>query len=255
MLVQSAVASDIVGEIASAAAPVPAAVAPMHARAVDRNHRVRDPRVVRAARRANSGDKRLFDVIASLFGLVLLLPVFVTLAILIKMNDGGPVFYAHRRVGRRGRTFRCWKFRTMQEDADHALAAFLEQNPEAAAEWRETQKLRFDPRITTVGRFLRFTSLDELPQLFNVVLGEMSLVGPRPVTKSELNDRYAKDRRYYLLVRPGVTGLWQVSGRNKLSYSRRVQLDEQYLREWSFWQDISILLRTFDVVFRRDGAC
>jgi Undecaprenyl-phosphate galactose phosphotransferase WbaP len=218
-------------------------------------HRVRDPKIVRSARRANSRLKRIFDVAATLCGGVFLLPFIATIAAIIKLSDGGPAFYGHVRVGRSGRLFICWKFRTMVVDADRALADYLEVNPEAAREWRENQKLLRDPRITRIGRFLRDTSLDELPQLYNVLRADMSLVGPRPVTKQELNERYAKDRRYYLLVRPGVTGLWQVSGRNRLSYSRRVQLDEEYLREWSFAHDLQILLRTVDVVFRRDGAC
>jgi len=225
-------------------------------RVSDRNkHRVRDPRVVRAARRCNSSRKRNFDFVLTLLGSIFLLPVFLTIALAIKLDDGGPVFFGHRRVGRRGRSFFCWKFRTMVTDSEAALARHLEADPEAAKEWRDNQKLQNDPRITSVGKFLRATSLDELPQLWNVLMGEMSLVGPRPVTKTELNERYAHDRRYYLLIRPGVTGLWQVSGRNRLSYARRVQLDEQYLREWSFRQDLSILMRTFDVVFKRDGAC
>ena len=217
-------------------------------------HHVRDPKVVRAARRANCSLKRYFDIAATLLGGLFLLPFFATIALLIKLDDGGPIFFGHRRVGRRGVEFECWKFRTMVSNGDEALRHYLNANPEAAIEWRETQKLQNDPRVTRVGKFLRDFSLDELPQLFNVLRGEMSLVGPRPVTKQEMNARYATDRRYYLLVRPGLTGLWQVSGRNKLSYRRRIQLDEQYLREWSFSQDMSILWRTVDVVIRRDGA-
>jgi exopolysaccharide production protein ExoY len=218
-------------------------------------HRVRDPRIIRASRKANGPWKRAFDVAATILGAIFLLPLFATLVILVKLTDGGAVFYGHQRVGRTGRLFTCWKFRTMVVDSDRALRDHLAANPAAASEWAATQKLQNDPRITAIGRFLRATSLDELPQLLNVLQGEMSLVGPRPVTKSELNERYAKDRKYYLLVRPGLTGLWQVSGRNRLSYAKRIQLDEQYLREWSFSRDMIILLRTIDVVFRRDGAC
>jgi Undecaprenyl-phosphate galactose phosphotransferase WbaP len=254
MLGQSAMAPGIAAEAVQEASVTSSTVAAE--RVSDRNkHRVSDPKLVHASRRANSRVKRWFDIFGAVSGLIFLAPIFLTIAIMIKLDDGGPIFFGHRRVGRRGRGFDCWKFRTMVQDADAALAHLLETDPEAAKEWRDTQKLQNDPRITSVGKFLRFTSLDELPQLFNVLIGEMSLVGPRPVTKVELNERYAKDRRYYLLVRPGVTGLWQVSGRNRLSYTRRVQLDEQYLREWSFSGDVSILVRTVDVVFRRDGAC
>jgi lipopolysaccharide/colanic/teichoic acid biosynthesis glycosyltransferase len=173
---------------------------------------------------------------------------------LIKLGDGGAVFFEHPRVGRYGRMFGCLKFRTMVADSAGALQRHLMANPAAAQEWRETQKLTDDPRITRIGRFLRATSLDELPQLINVLRGEMSLVGPRPVTKEELEERYARDRRYYLLVRPGLTGLWQVSGRNRVSYARRIELDREYVREWSFIRDIKILFRTIDVVLKRDGA-
>lgn len=216
--------------------------------------RVKDPKVVRAALRANCALKRYFDLVATAVGMLFLLPFLVTIAILIKLDDGGPILYGHRRIGRRGAIFTCWKFRTMVRNSDQALKNYLEANPDALQEWRETQKLQKDPRVTRVGKFLRDYSLDEFPQLFNILRGEMSLVGPRPVTRSELNERYRKDRRYYLLVRPGLTGLWQVSGRNNLTYARRVKLDEQYLREWSFWSDFSILLRTVDVVLKRDGA-
>jgi Undecaprenyl-phosphate galactose phosphotransferase WbaP len=254
MLGQSATVPDMTAEAVQEASVALSTLAAE--RVSDRNkHRVNDPKLVHASRRANSRVKRWFDILGAVGGLIFLAPVFVTIALMIKLDDRGPVFFAHRRVGRRGRMFACWKFRTMVLDADQALERLLASDPEAAREWRENQKLQNDPRITSVGKFLRYTSLDELPQLFNVLMGEMSLVGPRPVTKAELNERYAKDRRYYLLVRPGVTGLWQVSGRNRLSYSRRVQLDEQYLREWSFSRDLSILVRTVDVVFRRDGAC
>lgn len=141
----------------------------------------------------------------------------------------------------------------MVRNGDAVLAAHLAANPEADREWRETQKLAKDPRVTPLGRIIRKLSIDELPQLWNVLVGDMSIVGPRPITRAEL-DRYGKDRRYYLLVRPGITGLWQVSGRSNTSYERRIQLDRSYLENWSYAQDVSILLKTLPAVLRSEGA-
>ncbi len=167
-------------------------------------------------------------------------------------RDGGPVFFGHQRVGQDGRLFRCWKLRTMVPNAEEVLQAHLAENPIAAREWAADVKLRADPRITRLGRFLRATSLDELPQLWNVALGEMSLVGPRPVTPSEL-DRYKGQEHSYLALKPGITGLWQVSGRNGIDYTERVRLDVQYFASCSFSQDMKILFRTFGAVLRRTG--
>jgi exopolysaccharide production protein ExoY len=218
-----------------------------------RSHVVTDPALVLASMRANGFAKRLFDMFAAFCGLVVLAPVFLAVAILISLNDGGPTFYGHRRVGRQGRMFKCWKFRSMVKDGDAVLAAHLKDNPAAEREWRETQKLDDDPRVTAIGAFIRKTSIDELPQLWNVLVGEMSLVGPRPITRTEL-DRYGKDRRYYLLVRPGITGLWQVSGRSTTTYERRIAYDRNYLVNWSYSQDAMILWRTVPAVLKSEGA-
>lgn len=196
--------------------------------------------------------KRCFDAACAAILLVLLLPVFMMVAALVA-TDGGPILFRHRRVGRGGRTFDCLKFRTMIVDAQDTLSEYLALHPEAAEEWQRDQKLAFDPRITAMGKALRNSSLDELPQLINVLKGEMSLVGPRPVTEGELA-RYGADVAFYKSVRPGITGLWQVSGRNAVSYERRVALDVEYVRDWHLLKDIRILLMTPKAVMGRDGA-
>lgn len=217
------------------------------------DHRITDPRLIHAARRANGRLKRALDFFAALGGLIFLLPAFATIAILIKIFDNGPVFYAHARLGRHGRIFKCLKFRSMRVDAQERLAALLLSDPAVAAEWRESQKLKNDPRVTKLGHFLRKSSLDELPQLWNVLKGDMSLVGPRPITRAEL-ERYGRDRRYYLLVRPGITGLWQVSGRSNTNYERRVRFDKQYVERWSFVGDLNILVKTVPAVLDTDAT-
>lgn len=217
-------------------------------------HRVTDRRLIRKVRLANGRAKRAFDIAVSFLALVFLAPAFLTIALLVVMTDPGPVFYRHNRVGRQGARFGCLKFRTMARDADQRLRELLESDPNVAAEWEATQKLRADPRVTPIGAFLRKTSLDELPQLWNVLRGEMSLVGPRPITRAELR-RYGKDRRYYLLVRPGITGLWQVSGRSSASYDRRVRYDREYLEDWSWLGEFWILLMTFPALLRTEEAC
>jgi undecaprenyl-phosphate galactose phosphotransferase len=180
-------------------------------------------------------------------------PLMAVIAYRIRRADGGKAFFAHSRVGRHGELFRCYKFRTMISTSSEVLARLLAEDPEARAEWERDHKLRNDPRITPVGRFLRRTSLDELPQLLNVLRGEMSLVGPRPVVMDEL-DRYGEARIYYLQVRPGLTGLWQISGRNDVDYGRRVSLDTWYVRNWTLWYDLVILFKTALVVPSRGGA-
>ena len=185
--------------------------------------------------------------------LVLLAPVMGVVAFLIWRRDGAPVLFAHYRVGHDGKLFRCMKFRTMYRDAERMLSELLEKDPAARAEWQREQKLSRDPRITPIGHFLRRTSLDELPQLFNVLRGDMSLVGPRPITVGELT-RYGRVRWHYLSVRPGMTGLWQVSGRNNTSYDERVALDRRYVEERSVWMNLQILVKTVKVVVARDGA-
>lgn len=185
--------------------------------------------------------------------LFLLSPLLLAIAFLIWRRDGAPILYGHYRVGRGGKLFRCFKYRTMLRDSDSVLADLLRDDPKSLVEWETNQKLPNDPRITPVGRYLRSSSLDELPQLLNVVRGEMLLVGPRPVTVAELT-RYGKVRWHYLSVRPGITGLWQVSGRNNTTYEERVALDASYVENRSLLNDVSILLRTMLVVIRKEGA-
>ncbi len=191
--------------------------------------------------------KRAFDLSAASLLLLFLAPLLALVALKIRLADGGGVIFAHTRVGRHGRLFPCFKFRTMVANSAEVLAELLARDPQARAEWASDRKLRRDPRITGLGRFLRKTSLDELPQLINVVRGEMSLVGPRPVVPDEL-ELYGEARIYYLQVRPGLTGLWQISGRNDIDYERRVGLDAWYVRNWTLWYDILILFRTLAVV-------
>lgn len=198
--------------------------------------------------------KRALDVLGAGALLLLLAPVMLVLTWLVRA-DGGAAFYAHRRVGRGGDAFGCLKFRSMVVDSQARLDALLARDADARAEWDATRKLRHDPRVTRVGRFLRATSLDELPQLVNVLRGEMSLVGPRPVTQAELDQFYGAAGAHYTSVRPGITGLWQVSGRSDTSYSQRVALDVAYVATPSLWQDIRILLRTPMAVLSRRGAC
>lgn len=204
------------------------------------------------ARRGPQLAKRLFDIVAVLAGLAVLSPFLLALAWGIR-RDGGPAIFKHTRIGRNGREFKCYKFRSMVIDADQRLKALLASSAEARAEWERDHKLRDDPRVTALGRFIRKTSVDELPQLLNVLRGEMSLVGPRPIVEAE-KAKYGDHLRYYLEARPGVTGLWQVSGRNDTDYSRRVMLDTWYVQNWSLWNDIVILFKTVRVVLGRDGA-
>lgn len=195
--------------------------------------------------------KRAFDCVAAILILLVFSPLLLTLALLVAM-DGGPIIYRHKRVGRYGELFDCYKFRTMIVGAHDIFDEFLVFHPSVVAEWQEAQKLDLDPRITSTGRFLRRSSLDEMPQLLNVIRGEMSLVGPRPVTAPELQ-RYGDHAADYRTVRPGLTGLWQVSGRNRLSYAERVALDVRYIRTRSLWFDFIILLRTVVVLLKGDG--
>lgn len=196
--------------------------------------------------------KRAFDIIASCIILILLSPLFLFLMFKVSRDGGSPI-YGHERVGRGGKKFKCLKFRSMVLNSKEVLAQLLENDPEAKAEWEKDFKLKNDPRITKIGHFLRKTSLDELPQLWNVLKGEMSLVGPRPVIEEELL-RYGDDVDYYLKVKPGMTGLWQVSGRSDTSYEMRVYFDAWYVKNWSMWNDIVILFKTVGVVLKNDGA-
>ncbi|ESY89786.1 MULTISPECIES: sugar transferase [unclassified Mesorhizobium] len=197
--------------------------------------------------------KRFMDLVVAISALVMAAPVMIVVALLIRITTGGPAMFSHSRVGFGGKPFNCYKFRTMVANSDEVLKAYLEANPQVTAEWEETHKIRDDPRVTSLGWILRKSSLDELPQLFNVIRGDMSCVGPRPIVKDELK-RYGDHLEEYLRTRPGVTGLWQVSGRSSMDYPSRVALDSQYVRNWSIWLDLAILFRTVFAVMRFDRA-
>ncbi len=196
--------------------------------------------------------KRGFDIFASLAIIVLLSPLLLYIRHKVK-KDGGPAIYGHERIGKQGKPFKCLKFRSMAVNSKELLEQLLASDPEARAEWDKTFKLKDDPRITRIGNLLRRTSMDELPQLFNVLKGEMSLVGPRPIIQEELK-RYHDQVDYYLMSKPGMTGLWQVSGRSDVDYETRVYFDAWYVKNWSMWNDIAILFKTVGVVLKRDGA-
>ena len=215
------------------------------------------PPCARAELRVPAGlggrSKRALDVTVSLALLLFTAPLLLVIALAVKAQDGGPVLFRHTRCGRGGRAFSLWKFRTMRVDAAERLAGLLAEDPHAEAEWVRTRKLRRDPRVTRLGRFLRRSSLDELPQLLNILRGDMSIVGPRPVMAEELA-RYGPAAPLMRAARPGVTGLWQVSGRNDLDFETRVRLDAAYVRGWSFLGDVVILARTVPVVLTARGA-
>lgn len=198
--------------------------------------------------------KRVIDVALALSGILLLAPFFIICYLAIAFSSPGPVFFRHRRVGFKGRHFDCLKFRTMATDAPERLRRLLETDPAAAAEWAASQKLRNDPRVTAIGAMLRKSSLDELPQLFNVLRGDMSIVGPRPVTEEELV-RYSDAITAYYSCRPGITGLWQVSGRSTTTFYRRVVLDSFYASHWSIALDAKIMMATIPAVCFSDTAC
>jgi undecaprenyl-phosphate galactose phosphotransferase len=204
-------------------------------------------------KKSNRFAKSVFEVLAVLVLAPAWVPLFLILSLAVKGTSSGPVFYRQQRIGRNGKPFWCYKFRTMVADAESFLDRHFSENPTAQSEWEADRKLRDDPRITTVGRILRRSSLDELPQIINILRGEMSLVGPRPIVKEEIT-RYEKNFRYYISVCPGLTGLWQVSGRNDVGYAQRVMLDTFYVRNWSLWLDFMILLRTVPAVLKKDGA-
>lgn len=197
--------------------------------------------------------KRVLDVILASLGLLVLIVLFAIIAAAIAISDRGPVFIRHRRIGKDGVSFPCFKFRTMVLDADTALERHLADNPSARAEWRDTRKLKNDPRVTPLGRVLRETSLDELPQLFNILRGDMSIVGPRPIVADEAA-RYGGAILYYKAVRPGLTGLWQCSGRNDVGYDQRVMLDTRYVQTWSLTQDVAIIFKTIPAVLLSRGV-
>ncbi|MCR9127552.1 MAG: sugar transferase [Rhodobacteraceae bacterium] len=199
------------------------------------------------------GVKLFYDKIVSAVALVSLLPFICVIALAIRLTSRGPVFYSHPRLGKDGKTFACLKFRTMVPDADARLQALIESDPEARAKWHEFRKLDPDPRITPLGAFLRRSSLDELPQFWNVLRGDMSIVGPRPISVDEA-DQYAEHLMTYFTVRPGITGVWQVSGRSNTSYAERVRMDVEYIKGWSFWLDLQLTARTFQAVLAAHGA-
>jgi exopolysaccharide production protein ExoY len=197
---------------------------------------------------------RCLDVALALAALAFVLPLLLFVAIAIRSTSKGPVLFIHKRIGRNGEVFGCCKFRTMQVDADHRLADLLERDPHARDEWQKNQKLRDDPRITAIGHFLRRSSIDELPQLYNVLNGTMSWVGPRPIVHSEIT-RYGHHFSHYCRVRPGITGLWQVSGRSNTSYRRRVAMDVVYIRRRTMVLNGMIMVRTLPVVLLQRGSC
>lgn len=197
--------------------------------------------------------KRTLDVVIAAIALVFLMPLLLAVALIIRLQDGKAAIFAHTRYGLNGRTFECYKLRSMVPDAAARLEALLESDPVARREWEETQKLTHDPRVTAVGKFIRASSIDELPQLINVIRGDMSLVGPRPISMSE-RVKYGEGFADYCSVRPGITGLWQISGRSDVSYPERVKLDVTYARTRTFWGDISIMLKTVPAVLFSVGA-
>ncbi len=197
--------------------------------------------------------KRAMDIFLILAISPLLLLIVSLIAAAVRLSSEGPIFFSHRRIQRHGAFFTMWKFRTMCVNSSEVLEAYLASDPAARIEWRKTHKLKRDPRVTRVGEFLRRTSLDELPQLWNVLTGTMSLVGPRPIVAAEV-EKYGEFFADYCLVKPGITGLWQVSGRSSCTYPERVQLDRRYARTWSLRGDIVILFKTLSAVLNQDGA-
>lgn len=201
----------------------------------------------------NRAFKRIFDLTLTIFGGLIISPILLLIALAVAVDNRGRVIFAHRRVGAAGKKFPCYKFQTMVPDAEKRLKKYLAENPEAQREWDETFKLTDDPRVTKLGGWLRRTSLDELPQLWNVIRGEMSLVGPRPIVQAEI-PRYGKNIREYYMVLPGITGMWQVSGRSDTTYPERVAMDTWYVRNWSVWIDIMYLFKTVKAVLQGKGA-
>lgn len=198
--------------------------------------------------------KRIFDIAFSFSMMIIGLPFFFLLAILVRFSSKGPIFYAQQRVGRGGRLFSCYKFRTMYPDADLRLQRLLQENSALKLEWERAYKLKKDPRVTPIGRFLRKTSLDELPQFWNVLKGDLSIVGPRPVTKEEVDQYIAPRHQDFLMIRPGLTGPWQVSGRSNLSYAERIEMDLSYVESRTFLGDLWLILKTIPAVFTSRGA-
>ncbi len=198
--------------------------------------------------------KRAFDILFSSFFMAIGSPIFLTIFLMVKWGSKGPVIYSHERIGRGGIPFKCYKFRSMYPDADERLAEILKSCPQKKAEWEATHKLKEDPRITKIGAFLRKTSLDELPQFWNVLIGDLSVVGPRPVVRKEIITHFGPKAGKILSIRPGLTGIWQVSGRNNTSYKKRIQLDEQYVDNHSFFGDLLLIFKTVPQMIFSKGA-
>ena len=198
--------------------------------------------------------KRIFDVIFSLLVLTLGSPIFLILALAVKITSKGKVIYGHERIGRGGKKFLCYKFRTMYTDADKRLSRLLISFPKLRREWETNYKLKKDPRVTVVGRFLRRTSLDELPQFWNILKGDMSVVGPRPITSQELDEQVKGEAPHFLRIRPGLTGPWQVAGRSNLTYAERIEIDLEYIDHHSLMWDLVIILKTIPAVCLARGA-
>jgi exopolysaccharide production protein ExoY len=197
--------------------------------------------------------KRIFDVVAASLVLVAVSPLLILVALVIRLQDGEKAMYAQPRYGLNGKSFACFKLRTMVPNAAEKLQAVLDNDAEARREWDLTQKLTNDPRITPIGKFIRLTSIDELPQLLNIIRGDMSVVGPRPIPLYE-RPKYGEGFSYYCRVRPGLTGLWQTSGRSNTTYAERIKLDTQYVQTRTFWGDVLIILKTIPAVFFSVGA-
>lgn len=218
----------------------------------ERPSRQRAPRVVGPTGFAKI-IKRAIDIVGALFFLTFGMPIYLAVALGVRLSSPGPVHYYQYRLGQGGKRFKFYKFRSMVVDADEVLTSFLDSNSEARSQWETHQKLKTDPRITPFGKFIRKTSLDEIPQFWNVLTGDMSIVGPRPCMEGQ-NMLYGDTWNVYCSVKPGITGLWQVSGRSRLTYAERVRLDEQYITTWSLLLDFKILAKTVVVVLTRHGA-
>ncbi|MBS4168814.1 sugar transferase [Parachlamydia sp. AcF125] len=198
--------------------------------------------------------KRTFDIFFSLFALLFCFPLFLIIAISIKLSSKGPIFFSHERIGRGGKPFKCYKFRTMYPDAEARLKEMLVICPKTQEEWNQTHKLKDDPRVTPLGSFLRKTSLDEFPQFWNVLKGDLSVVGPRPVVQDEIAKHYGIKAADILRLRPGITGPWQVSGRNDVSYDTRIMLDQKYVEDHSIILDLKLIAKTIPAIFTSKGA-
>lgn len=198
--------------------------------------------------------KRVFDIFFSIFILIFLIPFFIVIGLLVKCTSKGPIFYKSPRIGKNFKEISCLKFRSMYEDAEERLSSLLESSSEIKKEWVTFQKLKSDPRVTPIGKFLRKTSLDELPQFFDVLQGNLSVVGPRPFCKNQVDDYLKENAKKFLSIKPGITGIWQVSGRSELTFAERLKLEEAYIENASFLEDIKIILRTIPVVFSMKGV-